>query len=231
MLRGMELSGFRARFIDLLVENEVIGFGEFTLKSGRKSPYFINSGQLRTGRALGGLGRAYADCILDAGLAVDVVFGPAYKGIPLAVATAMALAERPGVGARDVGFTFDRKEAKDHGEGGLFVGTQPRDGQRVVIVDDVITSGASIGHSIELLRKTADVEISGVVVAVDRQERGRKIGTLQELQAEFGAPVVPVVNVRQIIDYLSGRRGLLSPAHRAAVEDYLDRYGAPDSPA
>lgn len=224
MLRTMELPGFRARFIDLLVDNEVVRFGEFTLKSGRKSPYFINAGQLRTGRALAGLGQAYADCILDAGLAVDVVFGPAYKGIPLAVATAMALGDRSGAG--DVGFSFDRKEAKDHGEGGLFVGTQPRDGQHVVIVDDVITSGASIGHSIELLRRAAAVDIAGVVVAVDRQERGRKVGTLQELQAEIGAPVVPVVNIRQILEYLSGRQGLVAPAEKAAVEDYLARYGA-----
>jgi orotate phosphoribosyltransferase len=223
----MDLPAFRARFIDLLLENDVIRFGEFTLKSGRKSPYFINSGQLRTGRALAGLGGAYADSILAAGLEVDVVFGPAYKGIPLAVATAMALSGRPGSG--DVSFSFDRKEAKDHGEGGLFVGTQPREGQRIVIVDDVITSGASIGHSIELLRSAAGVEIVGVVVAVDRQEMGRSLGTLQELQANLGAPVVPVVNIRQIVAYLSDKR-LLSSADVASVADYLSRYGAPDAP-
>jgi orotate phosphoribosyltransferase len=222
MLPAM-LSDYQARFIDLLVENEGIRFGEFTLKSGRKSPYFINSGQLRSGRALAGLGQAYAERIVDRGLAVDVIFGPAYKGIPLAVATAMALAGRPG--APDVGFSFDRKEAKDHGEGGLLVGTQPRNGQRVVIVDDVITSGASIAHSVELLKSAADVDIVGVVVAVDRQERGRNAGTLQELQSELGAPIVPVVNVRQILEHLSGRKEVLDETRKAAVEDYLARYG------
>ncbi len=212
---------YQERFIDLLAENEVIRFGEFTLKSGRKSPYFINAGQLRSGRAIAGVGRAYAERIREAGLVPDVVFGPSYKGVPLAVATAIAVSEE----GRDVGFCFDRKEAKDHGEGGLFVGTQPAPGQGLVIVDDVITSGVSIEHSAALLRKAAAVSILGVVVAVDRQERGRERSTVAELQEALGAPVLPVVNVRQVVEYLTSTKRL-GVEQRARIEEYLGLYGA-----
>src|SRR5262245_35074189 len=187
MLRAMATKPYQDRFIELLAENDVIRFGEFTLKSGRKSPYFINAGQLRTGRAIAGVGRAYAERIREAGLSPDVVFGPSYKGVPLAVATAIALSE----GGCDVGFSFDRKEAKEHGEGGIFVGTQPSEGQGVVLVDDVITSGTSIEQAVALLRNAANVKILGVVVAVDRQERGRERSTLSELESALGAPVLP----------------------------------------
>ena len=212
---------YQDRFIDLLAENEVIRFGEFTLKSGRKSPYFINAGQLRTGRAIAGVGRAYAERIREAGLLPDVIFGPSYKGVPLAVATAIAASEE----GRDVGFCFDRKEAKDHGEGGVFVGMQPSPGQNLVVVDDVITSGISIEHSVALLRKAAAVRILGVVVAVDRQEKGRERSSLSELEARIGAPVLPVVNVRQVVGYLSST-GKLRAEEKAAIEEYLGRYGA-----
>jgi len=212
---------YQERFIDLLAQNDVIRFGEFTLKSGRKSPYFINAGQLRTGRAIAGVGRAYAECIRDAGLLPDVIFGPSYKGVPLAVATSIAVSE----GGRDVGFCFDRKEAKDHGEGGVFVGTQPATGQSLVVVDDVITSGISIEHSVALLRGAADVKILGVVVAVDRQERGRERSTVEELQAALGVPVLPVTNVRQIVEYLSSTKRVRSD-QKAAIEEYLGLYGA-----
>ena len=212
---------YQDRFIDLLAENDVIRFGEFTLKSGRKSPYFINAGQLRTGRAVAGVGRAYAARIREAGLSPDVIFGPAYKGVPLAVATAIAVSEE----GRDVGFCFDRKEAKDHGEGGVFVGTEPSPGQSLVLVDDVITSGISIERSVALLREAADVKILGIVVAVDRQERGRERSTLSELETALGAPVLPVTNVRQIVDYLSSTKRL-GAEQKAAIEEYLGLYGA-----
>jgi orotate phosphoribosyltransferase len=215
MLRAMATKPYQDRFIELLAENDVIRFGEFTLKSGRKSPYFINAGQLRTGRAIAGVGRAYAERIREAGLSPDVVFGPSYKGVPLAVATAIALSE----GGRDVGFSFDRKEAKEHGEGGIFVGTQPSAGQGVVLVDDVITSGTSIEQAAALLRNAAAVKILGVVVAVDRQERGRERSTLSELESALGAPVLPVLNVRQIVERLK-------PEQKARVEEYLGLYGA-----
>jgi orotate phosphoribosyltransferase len=221
MLRAMGTKPYQERFIDLLAENEVIGFGEFTLKSGRKSPYFINAGQLRSGRAIAGVGRAYAERIREAGLTPDVVFGPSYKGVPLAVATAIAVSEE----GRDVGFCFDRKEAKDHGEGGLFVGTQPAPGQSLVLVDDVITSGASIEQSAALLRRTAAVTILGVVVAVDRQERGRERSTVAELQEALGAPVLPVVNVRQVVEYLT-RTKRLGAEQRGRIDEYLGLYGA-----
>ena len=208
-------------FVDLLVRYEVIRFGEFTLKSGRKSPYFVNAGQLRTGRAIAGLGRAYAAEIERSGLACDLVFGPAYKGVPLAVATAIGLAEL----GSDVPFGFDRKEAKDHGEGGVFVGTAPWDGARVVIVDDVITSGKSIHEAADLLRKAAAVTVAGVVVAVDRMERGRgTVSTLQELQSELGAPVRAIVTIREIAAYLHPR--VIDDARLRAIEGYLAEHGA-----
>ena len=210
---------YKERFVELLAASDVVRFGEFTLKSGRTSPYFINAGQLRTGRAIAGLGRAYAARMLDAGLECDFVFGPSYKGIPLAVATASALAEL----GSDVGFAFDRKEVKDHGEGGRFVGTQPEAGLAAVIVDDVITSGASIRHSVELLGQ-ASVRITGIVVAVDRQERGSGTkSTLSELEDSLGIPVLPVVTVREMVDILR-RGGNLSDELMARIGDYLRQH-------
>jgi orotate phosphoribosyltransferase len=222
MLRAMGgVKPYQERFIDLLAEHEVIRFGDFTLKSGRKSPYFINAGQLSTGRAIEGVGRAYAERIRGAGLSPDVIFGPSYKGVPLAVATAIALSRE----GPDVGFAFDRKEAKDHGEGGIFIGAPPAVGQNVVLVDDVITSGISIEKSVNLLREAAAVSIVGVVVAVDRQEKGRERSTLQELEESLGAPVLPVVTVREIVAYLSsGER--LDAGRKAAIEEHLRLYGA-----
>ena len=215
------VTSYKERFVELLAAQEVIRFGEFTLKSGRESPYFINAGQLRTGSAISGLGHAYAGRILQAGLGCELVFGPSYKGVPLAVATAMALSER----GSDVGFAFDRKEVKDHGEGGRFVGTQPEAGMRVVVVDDVITSGESIRHSVELLRSAADVAITGVVIAVDRQERGRAgTSTLEEIEESLDVPVLPIVTVREVVEYLY-ESGVLAEDQKVAIEDYVRRYG------
>jgi orotate phosphoribosyltransferase len=215
---------YKERFVELLAASEAVRFGEFTLKSGRTSPYFINAGQLRSGSAIAGLGRAYAARVGGAGLECDFVFGPSYKGIPLAVATAIALAE-DGV---DVGFAFDRKEVKDHGEGGRFVGTEPQAGLKAVIVDDVITSGASIRHSVALLR-AASVAITGIVVAVDREERGSGArSTAHELEVELGIPVLSVVTVREMVDILR-RRGHLSEAAVAAVGEYLREHAPVES--
>jgi len=213
-------------FVDLLVRYEVIRFGEFTLKSGRTSPYFVNAGQLRTGRAIAGLGRAYAAEIQRAELACDLVFGPAYKGIPLAVSTAIGLAEA----GLDVPYGFDRKEAKDHGEGGVFVGTAPRDGMQVVLVDDVITSGRSIREAIDLLRAAAPgIKVSAAIIAVDRCERGRsEKTTMTELREELDIDVRAIVDIREIVAYLHGRKidgeVALDDAGKVAIEAYLDQY-------
>ncbi|MBL4687451.1 MAG: orotate phosphoribosyltransferase [Nannocystaceae bacterium] len=215
---------YQRDFVDLLVRFEVLRFGEFTLKSGRTSPYFVNAGQFRTGAAIAALGHAFAQRMIAAELAntTDIVFGPSYKGVPLAVATAAALAER----GTDIGYAFDRKEAKDHGEGGVFVGSAPTDGSRVVIVDDVITSGRSIREAAALLRSAGKVEIMGVVVAVDRQERGRgDATTLSELQDELGVPVLPVLSITDIVTDLA-ERGALPADRRDAVMAHVAEFGA-----
>lgn len=214
-------------FVELLVRYEVIRFGSFTLKSGRKSPYFVNAGQLRTGQAIAGLGRAYAAEILRAELACDLVFGPSYKGVPLAVATAIGLAEQ----GLDVPYGFDRKEAKDHGEGGVFVGTAPAPGMRVVLVDDVITSGQSIRDAVALLRSAApNIEIGAAIVAVDRQERGRgEQTTLRELREELGVDVRAIVSIGELVPFLHNReidgKVVLDDQARVAIEAYLDEHG------
>lgn len=220
------MEAFAAAFVELLVEYEVIRFGEFTLKSGRTSPYFVNAGQLRTGDAIGRLGQAFAAALKARGTACDLVFGPSYKGVPLAVSTAMAIAAQ----GNDVAYAFDRKEAKDHGEGGVFVGTPPADGMRVVVVDDVITSGRSIRESVSLLRETARVEVTAVVVAVDREEKGRsERTTLAELRDDLGIDVLPIVSIRGIVGHLQGReiggRVVLDDAAAVAIETYLAEYG------
>lgn len=216
------MESYQEAFIELLVRHEVLRFGEFTLKSGRRSPYFVNAGQFRSGSAIAGLGRAYAGCLRRAGAAFDLVFGPSYKGVPLAVATAIALSE----GGADAAFCFDRKEQKDHGEGGWFVGTAPQDGMRVVIVDDVITSGQSVHASASLLRRAADVKIAAVVVAVDRQERGQDPArtTLATLQAELDAPVHAIVTISEVAAYLGGR-GILAADRVAAIHAHLAEHG------
>jgi orotate phosphoribosyltransferase len=218
----------QAAFLELLLRFEVIRFGDFTLKSGRRSPYFVNAGQLRTGAAIDALGSAYAAHANHHGLRCDLVFGPSYKGVPLAVATASAMARTTG----DVGYSFDRKEIKDHGEGGRFVGTTPSSGMHVVVVDDVITSGQSIREAVELVRGSApDVVVSGVVVAVDRQERGRgERTTLAELQDELEVAVHPLLSIREVVDHLHGReidgRILVDDVRAAAIREHLATHGA-----
>lgn len=219
---------YQQQFIELMVRHEVLRFGDFTLKSGRRSPYFVNAGQFGTGAAIAGLGDAYATCLEKSELACDLIFGPSYKGVPLAVSTACALASR----GRDVPFCFDRKEAKDHGEGGWFVGTKPQPSMRVVLVDDVITSGRSVREGVALLRK-AGAEVSGVIIAVDRQERGQSSRTtLVELRDELGLPVHPIVTIRQVVQALHGREVaghiVVDDARRQAIEAYLAAHGGTD---
>lgn len=211
-------------FVDLLVEVGVLRFGEFVTKSGRPTPYFANFGDVRTGDQIARLGGFYADRVVEVfGDRVDVIFGPAYKGIPLAVATAAAMARDHG---RDVGFCFDRKEVKEHGEGGVLVGHIPRDGDRVVIVEDVTTAGTSIRETVPKLRATADVEVVGLVIGLDRQERGPTgEGTaLAEVGAEFGLTTAALGTITDVVAHLRGGE-VLSAQDEARIAAHLATYG------
>lgn len=208
---------YQQQFIDLALELGVLKFGEFTLKSGRRSPYFFNAGLFNTGKALATLGRCYAETIQRSSLAFDMLFGPAYKGIPLVAATATALADVHG---RDLPFAFNRKEAKDHGEGGTIIGSALS--ARVLIVDDVITAGTAIRESADLVRKAGAI-LAGVVLALDRQERGRgDQSAVQEVEATFGVRCVSIITLSDLIESLqrSGRTDIL-----AAMNEYRTRYG------
>ncbi len=213
---------YQRRFIDFMIEVGVLTFGDFTTKSGRRTPYFVNTGKYRSGTQLATLGRAYADAIersFPDGF--DCLFGPAYKGIPLAVAIAMAFAER----GREVEFVFNRKEAKDHGEGGLLVGRKLRDGDRVLIVEDVTTAGTSIRETVPILRAAADIRLAGLVVSVDRQERASDASTttaLAEVGAEFGMPTAAIVTIDEVVGHLGDR---LTADDRSRIAAYRERYG------
>jgi orotate phosphoribosyltransferase len=210
---------FQREFIDLARRYEVLRFGEFTLKSGRQSPYFFNAGAFDSGAALAALGRYYAQSIVEAGLAFDVLLGPAYKGIPLAAATAVALAEHHD---RDVPFAYNRKEAKDHGEGGTLVGA-PLAG-KVLVVDDVITAGTAIGEVAALI-EGAGAELAGVVIGLNREERGQgERSAIQEVEARWQVPVVSIIRMQHIIDYLEDSDDAPAGALEA-MRAYRQRYG------
>lgn len=190
---------YKQDFIKFMVDSGVLTFGEFTLKSGRLSPYFMNSGNYKTGAQLARLGEFYAECIHDNGIEFDTLFGPAYKGIPLAVSTAVALYSKFGV---DVNYCFDRKEAKDHGEGGLIVGKQLADGERVVIIEDVMTSGKALREVLPKLKAEADVVPAAMVIQADRMEKGlnSEKSAVQEVSGEFGIKIYSIVNMNDIIE-------------------------------
>lgn len=205
-------------FLDLALEREVLRFGDFTLKSGRRSPYFFNLGKLDSGAALARVGHAYAKTAIESGLDFDMLFGPAYKGIALAAACAIALAQQHG---RDLPWAYNRKEAKDHGEGGLLVGA-PLAG-RVLIVDDVITAGTAVRESLALIREHG-AEPAGVLVALDRQERGAgALSATQELTHDHGVPVIAIVGLDDVLAY-AGERAELA-AERDAMAAYRAQYG------
>ncbi len=210
---------YQREFLDFALEQDVLRFGEFTLKSGRVSPYFFNAGLFNTGATLGALGRYYARAIVASGIDFDMLFGPAYKGIPLASATAVALADHHG---RDIPWAFNRKEAKDHGEGGSIVGA-PLQG-RVLVIDDVISAGTAVAESAELIR-AAGAELAGIAVAVDRKERGSGTeSAVQQVRAQYGAPVIPIVDLDDVVTWLEQRGDRDSAL--AAIQDYRQRYGA-----
>lgn len=221
------LEPYKQEFIEFMVQVGVLTFGDFKLKSGRRSPYFVNTGKYRTGAHLERLSGFYATALdRELGDSFDVLFGPAYKGIPLAVSTAMALARR----GRDVAFCFDRKEAKDHGEGGRLVGHPLAAGDRVVIVEDVTTAGTSIRETVPLLRATADIRLAGLLVGVDRRERGTSEETaLAEIRRTYEMPAFAIVTIEEIMQHLVGREidgrvPLDTAAHDRMVE-YLAEHG------
>ena len=209
---------YQREFIKFAIDQEVLRFGQFTLKSGRVSPYFFNAGLFNTGKRLAALGKFYAAAIKDSGIAADVLFGPAYKGIPIASATAVQLAEQFDM---DMPWCFNRKEAKAHGEGGVMVGS-PLAG-RVLIIDDVITAGTAIREVMTLVQG-AGAQAVAVVVAVDRQERGQgELSAIQEVARDFGLPVLSIISLTQIIHYLEETG--LHAEHLQAVRAYRDEFG------
>ena len=210
---------FRHAFIRFAIEHQVLRFGEFQLKSGRISPYFFNAGLFNTGSTLAELGRFYAQAVLAAGLEFDMVFGPAYKGVPLAAAFAIAMADRHG---RDIPFAFNRKEAKDHGEGGVIVGA-PLQG-RVLVIDDVVSAGTSVRESAALI-SAAGATLAGVAIALDRQERGLgELSAAREGERNFGVPVVSIANLDTLGEVLRQQGG--NEAELEALRAYRVRYGA-----
>lgn len=215
---------YQLTFIDLAMKRDALRFGRFTLKSGRESPYFFNAGLFNDGESLTLLGRCYADAIIASGIGFDMLFGPAYKGIPLAAATAVALATEH---ARNVPFAFNRKEAKNHGEGGTLVGA--RLAGRVLIVDDVITAGTAVRESLELIRAAGAVT-SGVALALDRQEHGQgELSTVRELEQSQGVKCVSIITLAVLIEALGSPAppaGRISDDQLTALRAYQARYGA-----
>ncbi|GAA5216325.1 orotate phosphoribosyltransferase [Corallincola platygyrae] len=212
------MKDYQKAFIEFALEREVLRFGEFTLKSGRTSPYFFNAGLFNTGRDLARLGKFYAAALQDAGIQYDVLFGPAYKGIPIASATAVALANEYDV---DTPYCFNRKEAKTHGEGGNLVGS-PLSG-RIMLVDDVITAGTAIRESMQIIDDNG-AALAGVLIALDRQEKGQgDLSAIQEVERDFGCEVVSIVTLKDLIAYLAQQPG--REAELASVQAYREQYG------
>jgi orotate phosphoribosyltransferase len=210
--------GYRQQFIELALACDVLQFGEFELKSGRVSPYFFNAGKFSTGAALARLGRCYAAALIDASVSANMLFGPAYKGIPLVATTAVALADEFGV---DMPFAFNRKEVKTHGEGGRLVGSALTGD--VVIVDDVITAGTAIKESVAILN-AAGATASAVLIGLDRCEKGdSSLSAVQQVEQDSGISVTSVISLHDIIEWVEGNPEMM--AHRDALEQYRDRYG------
>ncbi|AYH07802.1 orotate phosphoribosyltransferase [Pectobacterium parmentieri] len=212
------MKAYQRQFIEFALSKQVLKFGEFTLKSGRISPYFFNAGLFNTGRDLALLGRFYAEALVDSGVEFDLLFGPAYKGIPIATTAAVALAEHHDC---DLPYCFNRKEAKDHGEGGSLVGS-PLQG-RVMLVDDVITAGTAIRESMEIIGAHG-ATLAGVMIALDRQERGRAdLSAIQEVERDYQCKVISIITLTDLIAYLAEKPEMA--AHLDAVKAYREHYG------
>ena len=212
------MQDYKREFIEFAIENNVLRFGQFTLKSGRISPYFFNAGLFNTGEHLTRLSRFYASAIQDSGIEFDTLFGPAYKGIPLAATTAVALYDQH---RRNVPYCFNRKEAKDHGEGGNIVGA-PLEG-RILIIDDVITAGTAIGEAMDIIA-AAGANAAGVVIALDRQEKGKgELSAIQEVEQNYGLKVASIITLSDLMSYLEGDSAMAD--YLEAIKAYRNQYG------
>lgn len=214
---------YKEKFIKFMVDSGVLTFGDFTLKSGRKSPYFLNAGNYNTGEQLAKLGEFYADCINDNKIEFDTLFGPAYKGIPLSVSTAISLYNKYD---KNINYLFNRKEEKDHGEGGWLVGKQPSDGEKIVIIDDVTTSGKALKEVLPLIKTSAKVEVAAFIITTDRMEKAldSDMSATQQIERDYGFPVYSIVNMNDIIsaiesEVISGKQYLV------AMKQYRSVYG------
>lgn len=223
------MESYKQEFIEFMVESKVLKFGEFTLKSGRKSPFFMNAGSYVTGTQLKKLGEYYAKAIHDNfGLDFDVLFGPAYKGIPLSVATTMAISDLYG---KDIRYCSNRKEAKDHGETGILLGSQLKDGDRVVMIEDVTTSGKSIEETYPILKAQADVKIKGLIVSLNRMEKGKgDKSALEEVKEQYGFPTAAIVSMADVVEHLYNHeykgKVIINDELKAAIDAYYEQYGA-----
>ena len=214
------MKDFQKDFLEFVIANNILRFGEFTLKSGRVSPYFFNAGLFNTGSKLAFLANCYAAAIADLETDYDVLFGPAYKGIPLAATTALALAPQPGI---DKPYCFNRKEAKAHGEGGSIVGAELRG--RVLIIDDVITAGTAVREAVEIIQ-AAGAELASIAVAMDRQEKGTgSSSAIQEIEQAYGIEIAHISSLQNIIDFLQAADDSALSEHLPAVEKYREKYG------
>ncbi|PWL72980.1 MAG: orotate phosphoribosyltransferase [Clostridiales bacterium] len=223
------MEAYKQEFIEFMVQSDVLRFGDFTLKSGRKSPFFMNAGGYVTGTQLRKLGEYYAKAIHDNfGLDFDVLFGPAYKGIPLAVTTTMAISE---LYEKDIKYCSNRKEAKDHGDAGILLGSPIKDGDRVVIIEDVTTSGKSIEETFPIIKAQGKVEIKGLMVSLNRMERGKgDKGALDEIKGLYGFPTAAIVSMADVVEHLYNRecqgKIVIDDAIKAAIDAYYEQYGA-----
>lgn len=223
------MESYKQEFIEFMVDSQVLKFGEFTLKSGRKSPFFMNAGAYVTGAQLRKLGEYYAKAIHDNyGLDFDVLFGPAYKGIPLSVATTMAISELYG---KEIRYCSNRKEVKDHGDTGILLGSKLKDGDRVVIIEDVTTSGKSIEETFPIIKAQADVEIKGLMVSLNRMEKGQgEKSALIEIKEKYGFDANAIVTMAEVVEYLYNKeykgKIYIDDTLKAAIDAYYERYGA-----
>ena len=221
--------GYKEDFIDFMVRSRVLTFGEFVLKSGRKSPYFINTGLYRTGAQIAKLGEYYAACFMaQVKEGADALYGPAYKGIPLVVSAAAALYLQYQV---DIPYCFNRKEAKDHGEGGDIIGYKPKDGDKIVMIDDVTTAGTAMRENLPIIQNSAKATVTALIISVDRMEKGTgQLSAVRQIKSDFGIEVFPIVTVEDILHHLYGReidgKVVIDGVIKKNMELYLQEYGA-----